>query len=114
MHSFSVDRVQEFSVPYRATSVAAVSLDETQSAFNPHNQPAAEVAALNKGQNGKNKKNNKGQGNKNQKSRGKKHSTVPESQADKMCDRHYRHGASAWYCLSPSTCPWKDKVNPKE
>ena len=96
--------------------VAAVSLDETQPAFTLQNQPSAEVAAF-KGQNGgqnngKNKKNKKGQGNKNQ-SRGTKHSSVPDSQADKMCDRHYRHGASAWYCLNPNSCPWKDKITPK-
>ena len=108
----------------KQVSVAAVSvaadLDETQAAFSPHNQPSGEVAAYTKGQNsGKNKKNNnKGQGqsqgqNKNQNSRGKKHSSVPEALASKMCDRHYRHGASAWYCLNPSSCPWKDKVSPK-
>ena len=61
-------------------------------------------------------KNNKGQnqGNKNQNSRGKKHSSVPEDKADKMCDRHYRHGGDAWYCLAPSSCPWKDRCKPRD
>ena len=116
-------------VSVAAVSVAAVNLevdlDETQAAFTPQNQPAAVVAAFGRGQNnknkpqeggGKNKKNNKGQGqgNKNQNSRGKKHSSVPDSQANKMCDRHYRHGADAWFCLAPSSCPWKDKCKQRD
>ena len=95
----------------RAPSVAAMSadnLDETQAAFTPQNQPS-EVAAF-KSQKNKNKKNNKGQGNKNQKPRGQKHSSVPDSQAEKICDRQFRHGAGAWYCLAPTTCPWVNKV----
>ena len=101
-------------VSVAALQVAAVSanLDETQAAFTPQNQPSAEVAAI-KGQSGKNKKNKK---NKNQSSnsRGKKHSSVPDSQADKMCDRHFRHGGDAWYCLAPSSCPWKDRCKPRD
>ena len=101
-------------VAVAAVAVAKVDLDETQGAFIPQNQPT-EVAAFNKGQNGKNKKNNKkGQGNKNQKSRGQKHSSVPDSKADKMCDRHFRHGSDAWYCVAPASCPWKDRCKPKD
>ena len=101
-----------------AAITAKPSLDETQSAFSPQNQPSGEVAAYTKSQNGQNGGKNKKNKNKNQnqnknQSRGKKHSSVPEAQADKMCDRHYRHGASAWYCLNPSSCPWADKVTPK-
>ena len=94
--------------------VAKVDLDETQAAFSAQNQPVAELAAF-KGQSGKNKKNKKGQGNGqgNKNSRGQKHSTVPDNLAEKMCDRHFRHGATAWYCVKPSTCPWKDKLAPK-
>ena len=98
----------------RAPSVAAMSaddLDETQAAFTPQNQPS-EVAAF-KSQKNKNKK-NKGQGNKNQKPRGQKHSSVPDSQAEKMYDHHFRHGARAWCCTAPSTCPWKDKTSEKQ
>ena len=103
-------------------SVAAVSLDETQPGFFEQNLP--QVAAVARGGSGtasggggkppKNK-NNKGQnqGNKNQNSRGKKHSSVPEDKADKMCDRHYRHGASAWYCLKPQSCPWASRTTDK-
>ena len=105
-------------------SVAAVagSLDETLSAFNPHNQP--QVAAVGRGGGKGNKGNKKGENNSSNpssgsgdggdkpknKNRGKKHSTVPEAQASKMCDRHYRHGANAWFCLKPLTCPWVSKV----
>ena len=103
-------------VSVAAMAVAKVDLDETQAAFSPHNQPAAdEVAAYTKSQNNKNKppkKNKKGQNNKNQ-SRGQKHSSVPDHLADKMCDRHHRHGGDAWYCLAPDTCPWKDRCKQK-
>ena len=102
-------------VSVAAMSVARVDLDETQPAFSSQNQPTSEVAALTKGQNGgKNKKNNRGQGNKNQNSgRGKKHTSVPDNLAEKMCDRHFRHGAGAWFCAAPSTCPWKNKTTEK-
>ena len=104
--------------------VAAASLDETQPGFFEQNLP--QVAAFNKQQRGgsgsaagggggkppkKNKNNkNKGQG----QGRGQKHSSVPDAQASKMCDRHYRHGEAAWYCLAPDTCPWVNKVTPKD
>ena len=107
-------------VSVAALQVAAVNLDETQPAFLDQNQP--QVAAFNKkpqnqsGGQGKNKggkKNNKGQKGQGQgeaKPRGPRHSSNPP---DACCDRHYRHGAGAWYCLAPSTCPWKDKTTSK-
>ena len=96
----------------KQVEVAVVSkpLDETLPAFSAQNQPS-EVAAVSGKPPKKNKKNkNKNQ---NQNSRGQKHSSVPDSQADKMCDRHFRHGSGAWYCLAPQTCPWKDRCTPK-
>ena len=99
----------------RSVSVAALSvaqgakLDETVSAFNPQNQPVPEVAAVGGG--GKPPKKNK----KNKKpTRGQKHSSVPDHLTEKLCDRHYTHAGSAWYCLKPSSCPWKDKLSPKQ
>ena len=89
--------------------VEVAALDETLPAFSAQNQPS-EVAAVGKPPK-KNKKNNKG--NKNNKPRGPKHSSIPDSIADKMCDRHYRHGADSWFCLAPLTCPWVNKVSPK-
>ena len=106
---------KQVSVAAMASSVAAVSvdLDETQAAFNLQNQPVAEVAAF-KGQNNKNKPPGKNQKNQNKnKPWGKKHSSVPENKAEQMCDRHYRHGENAWYCLAPSSCPWKDRCKPQ-
>ena len=100
-------------VTVAAMAVAAVNLDETQAAFNPQNQPGVEVAAMVKGQSGKGK-NKKNKKNRNQNSRGQKHSSVPDSQADKTCDRHFRHGADAWYCLAPTSCPWKDRTKPRD
>ena len=103
-------------VSVAAVAVAKVDLDETQGAFEPHNQLQVAAVAGSKSQKPpKNKKNNKnGQANSNQNSRGKKHSSVPDSQAAKMCDRHYRHGGDAWYCLAPSSCPWKDRCKPRD
>ena len=107
----------------RQITVAAVSmdLDETVSAFDPHNQP--QVAAFGGKSSGKppgKGKNQKGQNkqNKNNKPEGqgggtktrKRHESMPP---EECCDRHYVHGASAWYCLKPSTCPWFNKVTPK-
>ena len=108
----------------RQISVAAMAvsdnLDETQAAFTLQNQP--QVAAFKgSGSNGGGKKKNKKNKNKNasspssaNSSRGQKHSSVPDNLAEKMYDRHFRHGNSAWYCLAPQSCPWKDKVTPKQ
>ena len=111
----------------RQVQMAAVAqpLDETLPAFTTQNQPS-QVAAFGKppkknsggggGSNGSRggRKKNKGQGNRNQRSRGQKHSSVPDSQAEKMCDRHFRHGSDAWYCVAPQSCPWKDKITPRQ
>ena len=113
---------KQVSVAAMASSVAAVSvsddLDETQAAFFDQNQP--QLAAFGKGgsgsgKGGKNKKNknknqNQGGSQENNQSRGKKHSSIPDNLADKMCTRHFRHGASAWFCVAPLTCPWASKV----
>ena len=104
-------------VSIAALTAPSSSMDETLPAFDPQNQPA-QVAAFknssgtNKGGKNNKNKNNKGQGQKGQpsgdtKSRGKKHSSNPP---DSVCSRHYRHGPESWYCVAPTTCPWKDKV----
>ena len=115
---------RQVSVAAMASSVAAVSvdnLDETQAAFTTQNQP--QVAAFGKGASGSgrggrnrnNKNKNQNSGSKPQgatdkdkdKTRGKKHSSNPP---DSVCSRHYRYGPESWYCVAPTTCPWKDKV----
>ena len=48
--------------------------------------------------------NQKGQG------RGPRHKSNPPSAC---CDSHYRYGDKSWNCLSPFTCPWKDKLSPR-
>ena len=114
-------------VTVAAVQVAATQLDETLPAFQSQNQPQQEVAAVARGRgrggNRGGRRNNRGggrgatsgtgrgggQNNQNQ-GRGQKHSSVPDSQADKMCSRHYSHGDQAWYCLAPTTCPWVNKV----
>ena len=112
-------------VSVAAMQVAAVNLDETQAAFNPENQPqVAAIAAKNQGRNqqsnrGRNKP-NRGRGGRNGQSqansqsqtkpRGPRHSSSPP---EACCDRHYRHGADAWYCVAPLTCPWVNKCAPR-
>ena len=89
-----------------ALAVAAVDLDETQAAFDPQNQP--QVAAFTQKKKKKNKKGQPGSGQ--SKPQRKRHeSSPPES----CCDRHYTHGAGAWFCLEPQTCPWASKITPR-
>ena len=119
----AADKVHQSS---QQLQVAAVNLDETQSAFNPQNQP--QVAAFtNRGQrpargggsgsgaggqsnrgNGRGGGRGKrgGRGGASQASRGPRHSSNPPEQC---CERHYRHGPEAWYCVAPLTCPWVSK-----
>ena len=98
----------------RQVEVAAMSLNETLPAFSSQNQPQpAEVAAIGKPpkKNKKNKnKNQNNSGGSGSKPRGPRHSSNPP---DSCCDRHYRHGPDAWYCLSPTTCPWASRVTAK-
>ena len=96
-----------------ALKVAAVDLDETQAAFNPENQPQVAAMAKKPKKNKKNKNANGGGGQSQANPRGQKHSSVPDNLAEKMCDRHHRHGVDAWYCLAPATCPWKSKIAPR-
>ena len=120
----------------RQVSIAAVSADlnETQPAFTPQNQP--QVAAIRGGGRGRGNRGGRGRGNRgggqssqsgtstggqsnkpqnqNQgqgqgqgQSRGPRHASNPP---ESCCSRHYRHGADAWFCLAPLTCPWVNKV----
>ena len=108
-------------------------LDETQSAFDLHNQPQ-QVAAVGggkprkpqrgnrgggggggqnkpQGQQGQQKgqNQNQGQGGQSQnRPRGPRHASNPP---ESCCSRHYRHGADAWFCLAPLTCPWVNKCS---
>ena len=112
----AADRVFNSARQVNAAVAAIVtsSHDETLPAFNAQNQPSAEVAALknknNQGGSGKNKKNKKPRKPRSQLT---KHASVPDKLAEKMCDRHYVHADQAWYCLAPTTCPWKDKCAAK-
>ena len=100
----------------KQVSVAAISgskLDETLPAFSQQNQP--QVAAVRgSARGGRNRGNRGGRGRGNPqgqpKPRGPRHSSQPP---ESCCDRHYRHGDSAWYCLQPLTCPWASKVTQK-
>ena len=126
----AADKVHQSS---QQLQVAAVSLDETQPAFDPQNQP--QVAAFNRqkpnrgGQSGtrgggsqsnqSNRGNGRGNGRGNRgsrggnqasTSRGPRHSSNPP---EVCCERHYRHGPEWWYCVSPLTCPWVNKCAPR-
>ena len=114
-----------------AMAVAKVDLNETQAAFLPQNQPGAEVAAFRGGaRGGRGGRGGSGRGGRggrggnrgggsNQNGQGgqgansqtrKRHESMPP---EECCDRHYRHGANAWFCLKPLTCPWASKVSPR-
>ena len=123
------DKVHQSS---QQLQVAAVGLDETQSAFTSQNQP--QVVAFTRGQRpnrggsqsgGGNQSSNQSSSNRgnrgggrgkrrgrggasgaSQSSRGPRHSSNPP---EACCDRHYRHGADSWYCMAPLTCPWVNK-----
>ena len=106
-------------------SVAAMSmtpegnpaLDETVAAFKPHNQPQVAAVARGRGnrggRGGRGNRGGRGQGGQSGQSRparGPRHSSNPP---DSCCDRHYSHGAGAWFCLKPLTCPWVSKITPR-
>ena len=40
--------------------------------------------------------------------RGRAPKPHPDGPPEEACDIHWRFGRSAYYCLSPSTCPWHD------
>ena len=115
------DQVYLSSAQVNVAALAA--LDETLPAFSEQNQPQ-QVAAFGKparggsgrgggrGQRGQRGGGGRGgRGGKPQgQSRGPRHSSNPP---ESCCDRHYRHGDGAWFCLAPSTCPWANKVTPK-
>ena len=122
-------------VTVAAISEGAAALDETLPAFTTQNQP--QVAAIRgqrgggrgqgrggRGQRGGGRggQNNQGgqsqnQGGQNQsqrssnnstgRSRGPRHASNPP---ESCCDRHYRHGDQAFFCLAPLTCPWVSKI----
>ena len=120
----------------KQVSVAAMSatstseLDETLPAFHQQNQPV-QTAAIQRGGGRGNRgggrggrgsaaggqKPPKGQGSTtaesngaSKPSRGPRHASNPP---EGCCSRHYRHGADAWYCLAPLTCPWVKKCSPR-
>ena len=100
-----------------ATTVAAVSTSDTQS--------ASEVAAVGapgrgrgnfraRGRGGRNRgRGGQGRGNQSQQPdpRGKRHESNPPWNA---CTAHWLYYDKAWKCQAPTTCPMKDKVTPKQ
>ena len=113
----------------RQVSVAAVAvnndsgaLNETLPAFAAQNQPQVAAVGRGRGQRGgrrgrgqRGSRGSRGAGQSGAQAaqtapRGPRHSSMPPEQC---CDRHYRHGDQAWYCLAPLTCPWVTKVTAK-
>ena len=90
---------------------AASALDETQSAFEPHN--VQEVAAVSKENRGRGNRGSgrggRGRGNRGGRggARPPRHSSNPPEQC---CDRHYQFGDQTWFCTKPLTCPWASKL----
>ena len=126
-----------------ASNAAAEDLDSTLPAFSAQNQPQVAALGRGRGGganrggrgfrggrgnrggqrgggqggggqgNGQQQQNSGGGGNRSQgqgRDRGPRHSSNPP---ESVCDRHYRHGPEAWWCVQPLTCPWKDKVTAK-
>ena len=110
----------------------ASALDETLPAFTTQNQP--QVAAVRgqrggqrgQGRGGRGQRGGGRGGSQNQsqasqsqsqrsnnnsnssgRARGPRHSSNPP---ESCCDRHYRHGDQAFFCLAPLTCPWVSKI----
>ena len=120
------DQVFQASKQVTVAAIQASNLDETLPAFSQQNQPHQVAAVSGSGRGGSRggrggRRNNRGGGrgggqpNQSQpKPRGPKLASVPDSLADRLCDRHYRHADLAWYCLAPTTCPWVSKVTPKQ
>ena len=114
----------------------ANSLNETLPAFTAQNQPQVAAIRGNRGgrgqgrggrgqrgggrggQNGGGQNGQSGGQNQSQKSsnnssgrsRGPRHASQPP---ESCCDRHYRHGDQAFFCLAPLTCPWVSKIAPR-
>ena len=133
----AADKVFNSTRQVSVAAVSAVDLDETLAAFTPQNQP--QVAAIRGGGRGgrgnrvgrgrnnrgggqssqsgtstggqsskpQNQNQGQGQGQGQGQSRGPRHASNPP---ESCCSRHYRHGADAWFCLAPLTCPWVNKV----
>ena len=120
------EKADQVYLSAKQVSIAAVArpnLDETLPAFSQQNQPS-QAAAIQRNRGGRGGRNrsgtSRGGGNQNNstkaqsqessknQSRGPRHSSMPP---EDCCSRHYRHGADAWYCLAPLTCPWVKKCS---
>ena len=115
-------------VTVAAVTNAGSQMDETLPAFSTQNQPSQVAALSQRGKNrgrgnsssgtarggnrgGRGATNQRGRANRGQgANRGPRHASNPP---DSCCDRHYRHGADAWYCVAPLTCPWVSKCSPR-
>ena len=106
---------------------SSAKLDETLPAFSQQNQPQVAAVTSRGGRRGGAQRGGRGRAgtgrgggsrgggnsNRNQttaKDRGPRHASNPP---DQCCDRHFRHGGDAWYCLAPTTCPWVSRITPK-
>ena len=118
----------------KQVTVAAMRSDpnETLPAFEDQNQP--QVAAFNQrgGRGGRGNRGGRGRGNRGGQrgggsGGGSNGGSKPQGQGqarsdgarpprhasnppESCCDRHYQHGADAWYCTQPTTCPWVSRV----
>ena len=119
------------SQPPSGFSLAASATSPLNTAMYEKDSASGQIAALQtrppkKNKNQKNNQNGQNKNNKNenqsqdkgqnkdqsqgQQRKGPRHSSLPPHQC---CDNHFVHGAGAWFCQKPQTCPWKDRVTPK-
>ena len=99
------------------TSADAPALDQVASL-------ASEIAAFNKNfksmkkqnqkgaSNGRGAQQKRGGGQEKPKSRSGRADRHPDGPPENACPIHWKHGRSAFYCLTPSTCPWSAQINP--
>ena len=98
----------------------STAVSATPSVSSPVTTDVGEVAAIRgrgnfrgfRGRNGRGTRGGRGRGNQNQPDpRGKRHESNP---AWNSCAAHWVYADKAWKCQSPTTCPMKDKVTPKQ
>ena len=94
-------------------TVAAIAAKPAEAETSSGEAQVAATQMRNRRGGGRNKGNNTNKPNNNNrnggegKPRGPRHHSNPPSSC---CDNHFRWGSDSWFCLAPTSCPWKDKV----
>ena len=115
-HADQVHYSNKFDNPSKA-SVAAISVESSSEEVS-----VAAISTKNRGRGGNrgNRGRNRGgqTGGGNQSSQPKPAATVkgprhPDGPPSGVCQIHHSYGKSAWWCLNPHSCPWKNYTTPR-